>query len=145
MILYSPFSSVDVVRTFSIRAGLDASTTTPGSTPPDVSLTTPAMAPALVPWANARLGVSHSAATIAKPTLDVRFIRLIPPATLRVRAKRSKLRANVGGATRRIIRKGLLRRQGGISTHAISAAAAPVDGLLCAPRIALGDGRNRGD
>jgi hypothetical protein len=31
------------VRTFSISAGLAASTVTPGKTPPDVSLTTPAM------------------------------------------------------------------------------------------------------
>src|SRR5512145_8081 len=32
-------------RTFSIRAGLAASTVTPGSTAPDASLTTPAMLP----------------------------------------------------------------------------------------------------
>lgn len=30
-------------RTFSVSAGLDASTVTPGNTAPDVSLTTPAM------------------------------------------------------------------------------------------------------
>src|SRR5262245_17598813 len=42
-ILYCPSPSVTTVRTFSIRAGLAASTITPGSTAPDVSLTTPAI------------------------------------------------------------------------------------------------------
>src|SRR5437899_12856331 len=41
---YRPRSSVTTKRTFSIRAGLAASTVTPGITAPDVSLTTPAMA-----------------------------------------------------------------------------------------------------
>src|SRR5437762_7396819 len=40
---YSPSSSVRTERTFSMRAGLVASTVTPGSTAPDVSLRTPAM------------------------------------------------------------------------------------------------------
>src|SRR5436190_11965774 len=43
MILYCPCASVVTLRTFSIRAGLDASTVTPGSTAPDVSFTTPAI------------------------------------------------------------------------------------------------------
>jgi hypothetical protein len=43
MIRYCPVSSVVAVRTFSINAGLDASTVTPGKTAPDVSLTTPVM------------------------------------------------------------------------------------------------------
>src|SRR6185369_17293345 len=42
-ILYWPLPSVTTVRTFSMSAGLAASTVTPGSTAPDVSLTTPAM------------------------------------------------------------------------------------------------------
>src|SRR6266850_3490387 len=41
-ILYWPLPSVTAERVFSISAGLDASTVTPGRTPPDVSLTTPA-------------------------------------------------------------------------------------------------------
>src|SRR2546423_8715814 len=40
---YCPVPSVTAVRTFSISAGLDASTVTPGSTPPDRSLTVPAI------------------------------------------------------------------------------------------------------
>ena len=36
-----PESSVTAVRTFSMSAGLAASTVTPGSTPPDVSRTVP--------------------------------------------------------------------------------------------------------
>src|SRR2546430_8797838 len=61
MILYSPFSSVTVVRLFSIRAGLDASTVTPGSTAPEVSLALPAMVPVPVPCALNMAGRSHSA------------------------------------------------------------------------------------
>src|SRR5688500_5565601 len=40
---YWPVSSVTTVRTFSVNAGLAASTVTPGRTAPDESLTTPAM------------------------------------------------------------------------------------------------------
>ena len=40
---YWPDPSVTADRTFSISAGLDASTVTPGSTAPEVSLTTPAI------------------------------------------------------------------------------------------------------
>src|ERR671937_875454 len=42
-IRYCPSPSVTAVRTFSMSAGLAASTVTPGSTAPVVSLTTPAM------------------------------------------------------------------------------------------------------
>src|SRR5215831_2830354 len=42
-IRYWPVPSVMALRVFSISAGLAASTVTPGSTAPDVSLTTPAM------------------------------------------------------------------------------------------------------
>src|SRR5689334_23420874 len=41
-IRYRPAPSVTVVRTFSINAGLAASTVTPGSTAPDESFTAPA-------------------------------------------------------------------------------------------------------
>src|SRR5713226_1297842 len=44
MILYSPAASVTAVRSRSIRTGLLASTVTPGSTAPVVSLTEPAIA-----------------------------------------------------------------------------------------------------
>src|SRR5262249_25653775 len=40
---YRPWSSVETARTPSISTGLAASTVTPGSTPPDSSLTTPAI------------------------------------------------------------------------------------------------------
>ena len=39
--VYRPVPSVTPDRTFSISTGLDASTVTPGSTAPDVSLTRP--------------------------------------------------------------------------------------------------------
>jgi hypothetical protein len=41
---YWPVPSVTTARIFSINAGLDASTVTPGSTAPDGSFTTPVMA-----------------------------------------------------------------------------------------------------
>src|SRR6476660_1640967 len=43
-IRYWPVASLTTDRTFSIRAGLAASTVTPGNTPPDASLTTPVIA-----------------------------------------------------------------------------------------------------
>jgi len=54
---YCPVSSVTAVRTRSIKAGLAASTVTPGRTAPDVSLTTPVIAAC----ANATAGVNHAA------------------------------------------------------------------------------------
>src|SRR6266478_1554330 len=53
--LYSPLSSVTTVRTFSISAGLAASTVTPGNTAPDESLTTPAIP--LLAWAREVAGI----------------------------------------------------------------------------------------
>jgi hypothetical protein len=43
VIRYAPAPSVTAVRTFSINAGLDTSTLTPGTTAPDASLATPAI------------------------------------------------------------------------------------------------------
>src|SRR5262245_13574760 len=62
---YCPVSSLTTARTFSIRTGLAASTVTPGSTPPDASLTTPVMAPC----AKAAAGRSS---TIARTAADRR-------------------------------------------------------------------------
>ena len=53
---YWPVSSVTAVRTFSISAGLEASTVTPGSTPPDASRTVPVREA----WANAVLGAQKN-------------------------------------------------------------------------------------
>src|SRR5262245_56613656 len=71
-ILYWPLPSVVTDRVFSIRTSLDASTVTPGSTAPDVSLTTPTIAL----WAWATLGTSTSTANAAmrNPT-DLRIIK----------------------------------------------------------------------
>src|SRR5688572_22189179 len=55
-ILYSPLASVTTTRTFSIRAGLAASTVTPGNTAPVVSLATPAMLPVVEDCAQAAAG-----------------------------------------------------------------------------------------
>src|SRR5436305_11886140 len=57
MISYAPRPSVTVVRVFSMRAGLLASTVTPGSTAPELSLTTPAIE---APWACASAGIKRS-------------------------------------------------------------------------------------
>src|SRR5690349_4130373 len=63
MMRNSPRSSVTALRDFSIRIGLDASTVTPGSTAPDVSVTRPEMLAALVPCAEARAAGRISNAT----------------------------------------------------------------------------------
>jgi hypothetical protein len=53
-----------------MRTGLDASTVTPGSTAPDVSVTTPAMVAELVPWAEAASGrhIETKGARMTPPT-----------------------------------------------------------------------------
>src|SRR5262245_14702116 len=62
---YRPDSSVTALRTFSMSAGLDASTVTPGSTAPDESLTTPV----IDAWACAADGSSANRATTMHATL----------------------------------------------------------------------------
>jgi hypothetical protein len=68
-IRYCPVSSLTTVRTFSIRTGLEASTVTPGNTPPDVSRATPVMAA----WAKTVVGRRH-ASSAAKERHIVRTI-----------------------------------------------------------------------
>ena len=53
------------VRTFSIRAGLAASTVTPGSTAPDSSFTAPAIVPLDRLWACAATASSRTASAKA--------------------------------------------------------------------------------
>src|SRR5438552_11624229 len=55
---YSPALSVTADRVFSMSTGLDASTVTPGSTAPDVSLTTPV----IDAWARAVAGRTRNQA-----------------------------------------------------------------------------------
>src|SRR5262249_51609215 len=62
MILYWPSPSVTTVRTFSMRAGLAASTVTPGKTAPVASRTTPAMAPVVADCADVPAGASSKPA-----------------------------------------------------------------------------------
>ncbi len=59
---YWPESSVTAVRTFSMSAGLEASTVTPGSTPPDESRTVPAREP----WARTLAGVSRTSRKVRR-------------------------------------------------------------------------------
>src|ERR1700724_3683475 len=61
--LYRPSLSLTAVRTFSIRAGLAASTVTPGSTAPDVSRTTP-----VIDWADASDGIITARASRVSST-----------------------------------------------------------------------------
>src|SRR5262245_7740179 len=71
-ILYCPFSSVVAVRACSMRAGLEASTVTPGITAPDVSRTMPAMLPV---WANVVEGSRVTNASGARtPRTDVQVM-----------------------------------------------------------------------
>src|SRR5437868_10551833 len=71
MMRYWPEPSVVAVLTFSISAGLDASTVTPGSTAPDASLTTPVMDACAK--AAAGTSTSNNAATNAARTVDMRI------------------------------------------------------------------------
>jgi hypothetical protein len=63
-----------VVRTFSMSAGLDASTVTPGSTAPDASLTTPL----ITACADATSGSNIANAKVAKT------LRILSTAILRL-------------------------------------------------------------
>src|SRR5262245_56836472 len=76
MIRYWPVPSVTTERTFSIKAGLAASTVTPGSTAPDASRTVPVR----VPCANTVEGSNVSAASHRKrfTALDMYGVLLAP-------------------------------------------------------------------
>src|SRR2546427_3362143 len=67
-IWYRPCPSVTALRTFSIRAGLAASTVTPGSTAPVVSLTSPAIAPVEAVCARAGQGRTIRPNTLTRQT-----------------------------------------------------------------------------
>src|SRR5262245_2398018 len=72
---YCPVASVLTDRTFSIRTGLATSTVTPGSTPPDTSLTTPVIAPCAAAGADmknvrARIPRATIASRIPSPSVD---------------------------------------------------------------------------
>ena len=69
---YWPVPSVTTVRTFSVNAGLEASTVTPGRTAPDESLTTPA----IVACANATRGRISTAASTTRALIK---LRTLPP------------------------------------------------------------------
>jgi hypothetical protein len=64
-------------RVFSIKTGLEASTVTPGSTPPDESLTSPEM----LAWANAPNGRAITN-PIARRTDLTRMRNLLRPPTV---------------------------------------------------------------
>src|SRR5438876_11948851 len=74
MMRYCPDASLTAVRTFSIRAGLDASTVTPGSTAPDESLTTPVTLAPPEPCARAAAGSQVSSAAIPNADATARLI-----------------------------------------------------------------------
>src|SRR2546425_6817110 len=74
MMRYSPRSSVTALRTFSMRTGLDASTVTPGSTAPDVSVTTPAMVAELVPCADTGAEVTIRNTVAQRPRHAMRYM-----------------------------------------------------------------------
>src|SRR5262245_4024103 len=61
---YCPVPSVTAVRTFSIRAGLVASTVTPGSTAPEESLIVPAM-------------TACAETTVGRRTIHARSVRIL--------------------------------------------------------------------
>src|SRR5437667_273863 len=75
--LYRPSPSVTTVRTLSIKAGLAASTVTPGSTAADASLTTPAIP--LACCADVASGMSTNAPTSAATHRRATHLEIIRP------------------------------------------------------------------
>src|SRR5712671_2930164 len=88
-ILYKPSPSVVAVLTFSISAGLLASTVTPGRTAFDESRTTPAMAPFC---ARASAGNKTNDAKAATPARQDCHLHIRPPWVMRKKGF-EKLRA----------------------------------------------------
>src|SRR5437867_10940404 len=88
--LYRPSLSLTTLRTFSISAGLEASTVTPGSTAPELSLMSPAIPLAVACCADAARGSSSAQTMTVRPTpttlvLTMDFLLLPHPlASLRV-------------------------------------------------------------
>src|SRR3977135_3638559 len=88
--LNRPSLSVTTLRTFSMSAGLEASTVTPGRTAPELSLTTPAIPLAVACCADAARGSSSAHMIAVRPTpttpvLPMDFLHLPHPlASLRV-------------------------------------------------------------
>src|SRR5262245_29239650 len=78
MILYCPESSVTTARTFSISAGLDASTVTPGNTAPEASFTTPASE------ACAHAAVGQRTTNAANRAADLKSLAIVAPLFLPV-------------------------------------------------------------
>src|SRR5260370_1128555 len=71
---YSPRSSVTALRTFSMRAGLEASTVTPGITAPDASVTVPETLAPLVPCAEAGADMKVRHTTARRPRHGIRYM-----------------------------------------------------------------------
>src|SRR5207244_7996811 len=63
---------------FSISAGLAASTVTPGSTAPDVSLTTPAMLPLVADCAHSVAGSTRGDTTVSIRAIRRSFMVFLP-------------------------------------------------------------------
>src|SRR6185503_1723227 len=72
--VYCPDPSVAATRTFSMSAGLAASTVTPGSTAPDASLTTPA----IDAWANAATGRTNNQVHVSRVLIRPRTYSSFP-------------------------------------------------------------------
>src|SRR5204863_5631752 len=77
-IRYWPEPSVTAERVFSISTGLETSTVTPGSTAPDVSLTTP-VTDARTPWAETADGDNATAAAANMSTSSLTTPRIERP------------------------------------------------------------------
>jgi len=84
MILYWPSLSVTTLRVFSISAGLEASTVTPGTTAPDASLTSPAM-PLVAAWDHATSGIITTDEMPRMTDVAKSIERMLPPQKTRFR------------------------------------------------------------
>src|SRR5689334_1631001 len=78
---YRPLPSVTALLTFSIRTSLAASTVTPGSTAPEVSLATPAIDDWACATPGARINMTHSSnfhAFLRMYTISPEKVRIAP-------------------------------------------------------------------
>src|SRR5713101_7014692 len=100
--LYRPSLSVTTLRTFSINAGLAASTVTPGSTAPDVSFTVPAIPLAVPCWADA---VDDNSADMTMPRpMPTTFTRIMPSSYLLHSLPRLRFPADLAACQRLMAR-----------------------------------------
>src|SRR5262245_8755314 len=127
--VYTPAPSVTTVRVFSISAGLEASTVTPGSTAPEASLTTPEIlaCPCACEIVGTSTAQANTNATASRRMSDLLGCHIRPVIEMRapsqIRKGALSRSVPVNGRERQLRRAlriaGEVRRLGGVDTAAI--------------------------